>query len=152
MPNNIKTVPNQKVVTIKKETCSKTNPYAMVNLYAMKKAMNSLTNAEFEIWMYFAKNQNNYEFALSPEDAESWHIARTTLKRTIHRFIELKYLTQDRPDSNRFTFHEIPISTSTDYKEYIYKNFEEKKDSSLAPWDLPAAPKEHDYSSDNQKF
>lgn len=141
MPNNFETVPNQKVITVQKEICNKNNPYAMVNLYAMKKAMNSLTNAEFEIWMYFAKNQNNYEFALSPEDAETWHIARTTLKRTIRKFIELKYLTQDRPDSNHYTFHEIPINTASDDKEYLYKDFENQKASSLAPWDMPVLPK-----------
>lgn len=141
MPNNFETVPNQKVVTVQKELCNKKNPYAMVNLYAMRAAMKSLSNAEFEIWMYFAKNQNNYEFALSPEDAESWGIARTTFKRTIHKFIEQNYLTQDKPDSNRYTFHEIPINTAGDDKEYLYKDFEEKKASLLAPWDMPVSPK-----------
>ena len=31
--------------------------------------MKNLSNAEFKIWMYFAKNTNNYEFDLSPAEA-----------------------------------------------------------------------------------
>jgi hypothetical protein len=63
--SNIKTVPNQKVVKVNKEPCNKSNYYAAINLEAMEAAAQNLDAACFKLWIYFAKNQNNYEFALS---------------------------------------------------------------------------------------
>ena len=66
----MKTVPNQKVVTVNKELCDKNHKYAAINLNAMDKAAQELDAGAFKLWCYFAKNQNNYIFALSSKDAE----------------------------------------------------------------------------------
>ena len=139
MPNDFVTVPNQKVVTISKEPCSKNFPFAMVNLYALNRAMKHLTNAEFEIWMYFAKNQNGYKFALSPADAERWGIARTTFNRTIDTFISHNYLVCDEEGSNKYTFHELPEveydpSTMEFEEHYMWQMLTKPKDTP-APWE-----------------
>lgn len=63
--SNIKIVPNQKIVKVSKEPCNKSNYYAAINLEAMEQAAQALDAAAFKLWIYFAKNQNNYEFALS---------------------------------------------------------------------------------------
>lgn len=68
---NIKTSPNQKVVIVKKEKCSKDNTYATINLFAMEKAAQDLGAGAFKLWVYLAKNQNNYKFALSNKDADN---------------------------------------------------------------------------------
>jgi hypothetical protein len=41
---------------VNKEVCDENNLYAKINLEAMKLAMKDLTPAQFEVWMYFAKN------------------------------------------------------------------------------------------------
>lgn len=125
MPN---TVPNQKSITIKKEPCDHRSYdyYAKINLKALQEAMVNLSNAEFVIWMYFSKNQENYTFALSPQAAAEWGIARTTFNRTIHKFIENGYLIADRDGSNHYTFYEVPREEGT-YTPYFGKPKEEEK-------------------------
>jgi hypothetical protein len=63
--NNFKTSPNQKVITIKKEKTDKQNYYAAINLNALELAAIDLKSGAFKLWIYFAKNQNNFTFALS---------------------------------------------------------------------------------------
>ena len=105
----IETVPNQKIVKIHKEPCNKSNKYTMINLEALQKAMRSLSNAELEVWLYFAKNQDGYESAVSPKDAkDNWNIATTTFHRTMQKFEKEGYLVPDHANSNRYTFYEVP--------------------------------------------
>ncbi len=120
------TVPNQKVVTISKEPCDKENFYARINLNALQLALNALSPAEFKLWVYFAKNQNNHAFALSPKDAGSWGNARTTFNRTITKFITEGYLIAKREGSNQYTFYEIPKEKGT-FTPYYGKPKEEKE-------------------------
>lgn len=129
MPN---TVPNQKIATIKKEPCDQNHLYAKINLEAMRNAMNCLSNAEFTIWLYFAKNQDNYPLAISPSAAADWGIARTTLNRTIHKFIDEGYLIADKEGSNHYVFYEKPKEkgTFTPYHGSAVKN-EEGRDWSF---------------------
>ena len=122
------TVPNQKLVTIKKAPCDRDNLYAKINIEAIQKAMNNLTNAEFQIWVYFAKNQEAYTFALSPKAAEEWNISRTTFNRTVFKFIEEGYLVADKDGSNHYDFHEIPKEKGT----YIpYHSKPKEKDAGI---------------------
>lgn len=65
------TVPNQKIVRIEKEPCGKGNLYAAINLKALEAAAQNLDAGAFKLWIYFAKNQNGYEFALSSKDANT---------------------------------------------------------------------------------
>ena len=108
------TVPYQKTITIKKEPCdNRGNNYAKINLNALQQAMKTLSNAEFAIWVYFAKNQEGFTFALSPQAAADWGIARTTFNRTIRKFIEEGYLISDNNGSNHYTFYEVPKEKGT---------------------------------------
>ena len=53
----MKTVPNQKIITINKTECSKDKIYAKINIAAMEEAARELNSAAaFELWIYFAKN------------------------------------------------------------------------------------------------
>lgn len=102
------TSPNQRIVRINKEPCGTTNLYAKINLDAMKSAMIDLTNAEFQMWLYFAKNQNNYDLVLSQVNAEKWGISKSTYHRAINTLIVKKYLVSKGVGSNRFDFIEMP--------------------------------------------
>ena len=65
MNNVFKSSPNQKTITVKKEQCDKQNYYAAINLKALESAATQLKSGAFKLWIYFAKNQNNFSFALS---------------------------------------------------------------------------------------
>jgi hypothetical protein len=66
----MKTVPNQKIVEVIKEPCNQNNYYARINLEAMTNAALDLEAGAFKLWIYFAKNQDEYEFALSSKATE----------------------------------------------------------------------------------
>lgn len=68
--SNFKTVPNQKIVKVNKEICNTENLYAAINLEAMERAAQDLDGNPFKLWIYFAKNQKNYTFALSSKDVK----------------------------------------------------------------------------------
>lgn len=107
---NIKTTPNQKVVIVNKEKCSKDNIYATINLNAMEQAAQNLDAGAFKLWVYFAKNQNGYKFALSSKDAAStFGLKKKQYDNAVKDLKEKGYLVAEE-NSNVYTFNEIPIS------------------------------------------
>lgn len=109
MNNNFKTVPNQKVVKVKKELCDNKHYYTMINLQALDKAAQTLKSGAFKLWIYFAKNQNNYTFALSSKEVcESFGIKIKQYNSAIQELIENNYLVQQK--GNNYIFNENPNS------------------------------------------
>lgn len=105
---NIKVVPNQKIIKVNKEPCNKNNLYAAINLQAMEQAAQALDAAAFKLWIYFAKNQNNYEFALSSKDVlESFGMKRDQYNGAIEKLIKGNYLV--KVSGNIYTFHEVAV-------------------------------------------
>lgn len=102
-------VANQKTVLICKEPCNYNNTYTTINLAALEQAMRDLTNAQFKVWIYFAKNRNGYEFDLSPALANECGIAKSTMQETVRFFIEKGYLVKWNNKSNNYVFREKPI-------------------------------------------
>jgi len=106
----MRTVANQDVVTVQKERCDRDNLYATINLQAMHLACKDLTPVQFQVWLYFAKNQAGYTFAVSPAAAldemgikkDSFQTAKRVLK-------EKGYLVEDlAKGKNHWIFREIP--------------------------------------------
>lgn len=64
----MKSVPNQKIVTCYKEPCDKINIYMILNMKALEHAATDLSYGGFKLYIYFAKNQDGYCFALSSKD------------------------------------------------------------------------------------
>ena len=58
-------VPNQKTIVIKKAQADKNNLYSVINIEALSNAVKQLNGEALKLWLYFAKNQNNYIFELS---------------------------------------------------------------------------------------
>ena len=58
---NYKTVPNQKKVKVKKVGV-KGKLFAQIELNALEEAARELKAGAFKLWVYFAKNQDDYEF------------------------------------------------------------------------------------------
>lgn len=69
----IKTVPNQRVITVNKAIADKQHLYTVINLQALNKACNTLqSKAGVKLFLYLAKNQDKYTFALSSADFMEW--------------------------------------------------------------------------------
>ena len=101
------TVPNQQIVIVSKCAADKQHPYTIINLEAMDLALATLKGCDLALWLYIAKNQNKYSFALSRVDfcrntaysKNSYHNAVASLK-------EKGYLVQKENESNIYIFYE----------------------------------------------
>lgn len=106
----MRTNPNQKVVTVDKEICDTEHLYAKINLAAMEKAAQDLDAGPFKLWIYFAKNQNNYTFALSNKDAkETFGMGIKQYNTAVEKLVEKGYLVAEE-GSNHYIFHEVVVT------------------------------------------
>ena len=104
---NIKTNPNQKTIKVSKEVCNKDNLYAVINLQALQSAAIDLKAGAFKLWIYFSKNQNFYEFALSNKDVnENFGIKKDQYDSAVKELISKGYLVET--SGNHYTFYEVP--------------------------------------------
>lgn len=99
-------VPNQKIIQIQKAPCNKNNLYCTINLEALQQAMSELSGAGLALWLYLSKNQNGYNLELSPADATSWGIKKSSFYRAIDELTKLGYIKYLK--GNVFTFYENP--------------------------------------------
>lgn len=89
MSKNLKTVPHQRTVKVSKSATDKAHKYTTNNLEALAEANKNLQSlGGFKLYMYLAKNQNNYDFALSSTDFKEWSGLDATAYTTA--FEELK--------------------------------------------------------------
>ncbi len=87
------TAPKQKVVTIRKTACDKSNVYATINVESARKASKNLTDAGRLLWMYLAMNADGYTFALSNVAvAEQWNMGRKQYNNGVKELTEKGYL------------------------------------------------------------
>lgn len=107
----MKTVANQEVVEVHKELCDKAHIYAMINIEAMQLAMKDLTPVQFQVWLYFAKNQAGYTFAVSPAAAlNEFGIKKDSFQKAKGILKEKGYLVENLvKGKNHFIFYEKPI-------------------------------------------
>ncbi|MBQ0099481.1 MAG: hypothetical protein KBS91_02910 [Firmicutes bacterium] len=95
---------------VKKEKCDKTHLYALINLEAMESSAQDLDAGAFKLWMYFAKNQNGYEFALSSKDVEqTFGMKIKQYNNAVEQLITKGYLVN--VGGNKYTFNEKPVIT-----------------------------------------
>lgn len=105
---NLKTVPNQKIIKINKEECNKDSFYTTINLAAMESAAQDLEAGAFKLWIYLAKNQDQYIFALSSKNVnDTFGMKKGQYDTAINKLKEKGYLTEEK--NNFYIFNEIPI-------------------------------------------
>lgn len=104
------TNPNQKIIRISgKEARDTNNLYARINIQAMFEAMKALTPTNFQVWLYLAKNQDNYTFAFSPAAAAiETGLKKQALQEGIRVLEKLNYLIKRENNSNIYDFYELP--------------------------------------------
>ena len=101
------TVPNQRTISIKKEKCDKDNIYTSINLKALTKASKQLSANAFKFWIYLAKNQNNYTFALSKvATIDFCRFGESTYTKVFKELKEFGYLKETSKD--KYDFYEFP--------------------------------------------
>ena len=101
-------VANQKHIgSINKAPCDDKNIYLKININAVQGASLALKPSTFKVWMYFAKNQDGYEFDLSSVAVCSFcNISDKTYREAIKELVEKRYLLQRH--KNVYDFYEVP--------------------------------------------
>ena len=104
---NYKTVPNQKVVKVDKvETKGKI--FAQIEMDALQSAAQSLDAGAFKLWVYFAKNQKGFEFALSSKDVlDTFGMKIKQYNNAVDELIEKGYLVAQ--GGNKYLFSEVAV-------------------------------------------
>ena len=106
----MRTVANQKVITINKEKCSRAKgyEYSMTNLRAETQAALRLEAGPFKLWRFLAMNSDGYPFALSSKVAEEmFGIQRKQYNNAIAELVRQGYLVAVREGSNIYNFYEV---------------------------------------------
>lgn len=134
----IKTVPNQRVISINKEPTDKQHLYTANNLIALDEAATRLQSiGGFKLYIYLAKNQNNYTFALSSKDFMQWSgLGKQAYTSAFEDLVRQGYLIQDKKQKNKYTFYDksqqqeyqkeqiddvvIDYTKSSGYKGFIF--------------------------------
>ena len=101
------TVPNQRVISVNKAVCDKENKYTTNNLDAVDEAaFNLQSKGGFKLYMYMAKNQNKYTFALSSKDFMLWSgLGKQAYNTAFADLVTQGYLVQGS-QKNLFLFYD----------------------------------------------
>ena len=104
----IKLVPNQKLIVVNKAESNKKHLYCILNLQALDRACNVLqSKAGIKLYLYLAKNQNKYIFALSSKDFEEWAgVGKTAYDTAVSELIAFDYLVKRAGTKDTYDFNE----------------------------------------------
>ena len=109
--------PNQKTIKIKKVPCNDIDLYTKIDLPTLQKAMKELTTmGEMKLWLYLAKNQDNYICELSLEHCKKFGLKTDAYHSAVKKLIEKGYLVQQ--NGNRYTF--VENGQSTEKPQTVY--------------------------------
>lgn len=79
-----------------------------MSLEALEKAGRDLDAGAFKLWCYFAKNLNDYQFALSSKDAEeTMGIKIKQYNNAIKDLIEKQYLVPSAEGGEHYNFYDV---------------------------------------------
>lgn len=99
--------PNQDHITIYKELCDTTHPYAKINSAALKDAINELTPSELTLWLELANHPHKDTWWLSNQYFfNEYAMARATYFKAKAGLIEKGYLVEVSP--HNYAFYEQP--------------------------------------------
>ena len=155
----INTVENQKTVKIgkriKRSKESYDHYYATMNLNALQEAMSSgMTETALKLWLYFNKNQDDYEMALSQKDCAEWGISKTSYYNGVKELIRRGFLVPLNAKETIFEFRERPeqpkIETSVCVEEE--SNSHSKPLCSRSEQELPQKDREIEQRIHNYKL
>lgn len=121
----VKTVPNQRTISVSKQPTDKQHKYTANNLDALDEAASRLqSKGGFKLYMYLAKNQDKYYFALSSAAFCLW--SGLGLRAYTTAFEELEkegYLVKKEDKEKSYIFYD---------KSTIEENIEDTKEIEMA--------------------
>lgn len=126
------TVPNQRILSVNKEPTDKNNLYTVNNLEAISEAARYLqTKAGFKLYIYIAKNQNNYIFALSSKDFCEWSgVGIAAYNSAFSELVDNGYLIPKENNKQAYMFYEKSrIDLKEKYKEKVLIEFDKGTNS-----------------------
>lgn len=101
----------QKVLLVNKQPCDKNHYYSVINLESIDYAALHLKGVPFQMWLYIAKNQNNYEFALSCNAFMDWcGCSKPTYLDAVKKLEEKRFLVKEKNEKYKeyYRFYEMP--------------------------------------------
>ena len=122
MQAQVKTVPNQRVITINKEPADKTHIYTVNNIEAISEAAYHLqSKAGFKLYMYLAKNQSsNKPYALSSAAFNAWSgTALTAYNTAFKELVDKGYLVLKEGTKTIYSFYDKSRNNLTRNDEVI---------------------------------
>lgn len=120
-----RTVPNQRIININKSPTDKQHYYTTNNLSALDKASGDLIEkGSFKLYIYLAKNQNDYTFALSSSDFMKWSsLSKSAYTTAFNELVSKGYLVQQENKKNLYKFYDIPhLDADQQEKEELIVN------------------------------
>lgn len=130
--SDYKTVPNQRVVRMPstgERIRDKEHLYGMFNIEEAQKVAKELGSGAFVLYMYFQKNQDCYEFALSKEDVNNWGLGKTAYTNAFNLLAANGYLVRKSKKSNFYYFHETPELNEDGTPVVVLHNHEDDNDN-----------------------
>ena len=101
------TMPNQEIIIVSKAAADRDHPYTVINLEALDFALATLKGSELALWIYIAKNQNKYSFALSCVDfCRKTAFSSSSYHRAVMSLKEKGYLVKKENAENIYIFYE----------------------------------------------
>ena len=92
---------------------NETNIYDKLNIDAISIAMEVLKDSTFKIWLYMAKNQNDFTYPLYMVNVCKFcNISESTYHRGIKELIDNHYLVPT-DDGNNYDFYELREEDAT---------------------------------------
>lgn len=101
----------QKVLLVNKQPCDKNHYYSVINLESIDYAALHLKGVPFQMWLYIAKNQNNYEFALSCNAFMDWcGCSKPTYLSAVKELEAKRFLVKEKNEKFKeyYRFYEMP--------------------------------------------
>lgn len=135
MEKQVKTVPNQRTISVNKQPTNKQNLYTANNLKAIDQAAKRLqSKGGFKLYMYLAKNQNNYYFALYSSDFCSWSgLGIKAYNTAFEELVNEGYLVLKENTKTNYTFYDLSTiekeSDNVKIIEYAAASNEEIKEN-----------------------
>lgn len=108
MGRAIETVPYQRIIEVNKQPADKQHLYTTNNLSAIDEASFNLQSVGgFKLYIYLAKNQNKYTFALSRRAFMQWSGLKDKAYTTgFNELVDKGYLIQDDKQKNKYKFYD----------------------------------------------
>ena len=103
----VTTVPHQRVISVNKSPTNKQHLYSVNNIAAMDEAAYTLqSKGGFKLYMYLAKNQDKYTFALSSNHFCMWSGLGIRAYNTAFQELQEKGYLIPTDQSNHYTFYD----------------------------------------------